>query len=281
MQRIFGLPLREQDEERIADMGLTDDKIRFMLVYDRRSLESVAYGQTLIKFLTELAIRFHTLEYEGQKAKDLLDDWPKDKANTFVFLKRLPSSFLEEALSLISPDSDPDCMTRANQGGMLIGGKDVLFPATAQAVMRLLDHYKIDVKGQKCLVVGRSNNVGLPLSLGLLKRDAMVTTVHSKVPLSKIEKEVSQSDIIFLCSGIKGLIEKKFFKKDQIVIDCGYHGEDGSGDLGFVPEEGSLKAYTPVPGGVGPLTVSTLVLNALIQKGLLKNERPHKIGRFK
>lgn len=81
---------------------------------------------------------------------------------------------------------------------------------------------------------------------------------------------MADSDIIVLASGKKGLVNKDAFRKGQIVIDCGYHAEDNSGDLGFVPEDDFFEGYTPVPCGVGPLTISTLIVNGLKKKGLMK-----------
>lgn len=264
---LLGEPIRKEDEakirslkEKISDKGLT-----FILVYDKKSKDSFAYCRQIEKFLGKFDIPFEEVLYEGQNATQLLDPYFEGQY-CVVLAKPLPEDFLFEASLSMNPQNDPDCLSEFNKGEML---EDGILPATAQAVMRLFDYYKIDVTGKKCLVIGRSKTVGFPIAVGLLQRNGLVSIAHSKVPLPLIEKQVEESDVVVLASGKEGLVKQEFFNKNQIVIDCGYHAKTKSGDLGFIPQADSFYGFAPVPGGVGPLTISTLVMNALRQKAII------------
>jgi len=124
-----------------------------------------------------------------------------------------------------------------------------------------LENYHIDVEGKRALVLGRSTEVGYPCFQLLNKMNAAVTLAHSKVDSATLSSYVKQADIIILATGKPDLIKKEDLNKDVIIIDCGFNPDGG--DLGFVPNEGEVKAYTPVPGGVGSLTSYCLLLNAI------------------
>jgi methylenetetrahydrofolate dehydrogenase (NADP+)/methenyltetrahydrofolate cyclohydrolase len=149
-------------------------------------------------------------------------------------------------------------LTSVNFGKMAKGNLDYL-SGTSSSVKRLIDFYQIPVRGKKTLVVGRSVSVGLPIALMMMKYDALISVVHSKIAPEVISEYAKKSDIIILAAGKRGLVNQKDISLGQVVIDCGYQ-EDGKGDLGFVPD---CAYFTPVPGGVGPVTISALVLNAL------------------
>ena len=175
-----------------------------------------------------------------------------------------PLGIPEEALFLEALESlhDPDMATDENVGRLFLGNMDFL-PATARSVLLVLKHYGIDLTGKKVLLIGRSRTIGLPLSALVSHENGACFQVHSRIPLKTIIQEARSSDVIFLASGKKGLLPRECFSSHPIVIDCGYHA-DGTGDLGFVPEEDELSAYTPVPGGIGVLTSYCLVWNSLV-----------------
>jgi methylenetetrahydrofolate dehydrogenase (NADP+)/methenyltetrahydrofolate cyclohydrolase len=160
----------------------------------------------------------------------------------------------------MDPDYDPDMMTIANRGHLYDGDLTCL-PAIVQAVKTIVTDYALNLEGKKCLIVGRSHSVGMPLFQYFLSSNAATTVVHSKVSNEVINAMASEADIIVLASGHPGIIKRTSYRPTQTVIDCGFSA--GGGDLGFIPNEGELEAYTPVPGGVGALTSYCLLLNAI------------------
>ena len=203
----------------------------------------------------------------------------KDKDIHGILLQLpLPSHLnSEDLIEEIDEKKDVDALTLKNQA-LLLSGKSLIQPCTPQGVLFLLKSFQIPLKGKKALVVGRSPIVGLPLFHMLLKENATVTLAHSH---TKNLKELSlSSDLIFVCAGKAHLLEKEDFKKGAVVIDVGIHKVDGKllGDvkgssLGKDREDlkSHLKALSPVPGGIGPLTIAMLMKNCF---ELAKNSNP-------
>ena len=179
----------------------------------------------------------------------------------------LPKYFDEgRTIDLISPLKDVDGLTAANLKLLLENKPEGFVPATARGVITLLDTYDIPVAGSRVVVVGRSFSVGKPIAHALLNRNATVTIAHShSVNLGEITR---QSDIIVVAAGKKGLIGPNEVRPGQTVIDVGINTtigqEDGavlSGDADFEALKDIVGAISPVPGGVGPMTVVSLFQN--------------------
>jgi methylenetetrahydrofolate dehydrogenase (NADP+) / methenyltetrahydrofolate cyclohydrolase len=173
----------------------------------------------------------------------------------------------EAALRALEPKKDPDGLTYENLG-LLWGGKKRVAPCTPSGVMKILEHYKIDVAGKRAVVVGRSNIVGKPMAHLLQEANATVTVVHSRTPDIKVFTR--EADIVVVAAGKERFIGKDAFKKDSIVIDVGMHRPTTGlftgklcGDVKFEELEGHVAAATPVPGGVGPMTIQMLLENTL------------------
>lgn len=168
----------------------------------------------------------------------------------------------DEILSHIDPAKDPDGLTAGNLGALLAGQKRVA-PCTPQGVIEILEHYKIPISGRHAVVVGRSQIVGKPMSLLLLEKNATVTIAHSKTP--DLEAITRQGDIVVVAAGQPRFLGRSAFKKDAVVVDVGIHRQqDGlCGDVRFEELEGHVSAATPVPGGVGPMTIAMLLDNTL------------------
>lgn len=163
-------------------------------------------------------------------------------------------------LDQISLSKDVDGFKKENQGALFIK-EDGLYPCTPLGIMNMLEYYNIDLKGKRCVVIGRSNIVGLPLAKMLLDKDATVTICHSKtLNLSKITK---QSDLIVACFGQAKLITKKYIKKGAIIIDVGANKLNNKlcGDVDFDSCYKKASYISKVPGGVGPMTITTLLEN--------------------
>lgn len=173
----------------------------------------------------------------------------------------LPSSLnKEDVLSYIEPQKDVDSLTLENKA-LLWSNQPRVIPCTPQGIMTLLKHYEVPIKGKKALVVGRSQIVGLPMFQQLLSHQATVTVAHSQTKnLSELSR---QADIVVVCAGKKGLLAKEDFKKGAVVVDVGIHrSEKGlSGDVKTEGLENHLSAFSPVPGGVGPMTIAMLLKN--------------------
>jgi methylenetetrahydrofolate dehydrogenase (NADP+) / methenyltetrahydrofolate cyclohydrolase len=168
----------------------------------------------------------------------------------------------DEILGLIDPAKDPDGLTAGNLG-LLLSGQTRVAPCTPQGVIEILEHYKIQISGKHAVVVGRSQIVGKPMSLLLLDKNATVTIAHSKTP--DLESITRTGDIVVVAAGKARFLGKSAFKKDAVVIDVGIHRpkEGLCGDVRFEELEGHVRAATPVPGGVGPMTIAMLLENTL------------------
>lgn len=176
----------------------------------------------------------------------------------------LPSAFSwQEVISWINPQKDPDCLTAENQG-LAWSKKARVLPCTPSGIMELLDHYKIPLKGKKAVVVGRSPIVGLPMVQLLLNSNATVTVCHSHTEnLSQITRS---ADIVVVAAGQPQFLGKEDFKKGAVVVDVGIHRlKDNEkklvGDVRFEEMRDHVSFITPVPGGVGPMTVAMLLEN--------------------
>lgn len=176
----------------------------------------------------------------------------------------LPEQFDErEVLRAIRPDKDVDCFHPYNVGKLMIG-EDGFLPCTPAGVMRMLKEYGVDVSGKHCVVVGRSNIVGKPQAMLMLREHATVTVCHSRTP--NLAEECHRADILVAAVGKAGLITADMVKEGAVVVDVAMNrNELGKlcGDVCY--EEVAQKAshITPVPGGVGPMTRAMLMMNTL------------------
>ncbi len=167
-------------------------------------------------------------------------------------------------LNKVSPDKDVDGLHTINAGKLFTKQNGVV-PATPLGVMMLLKHYQIPLEGKYAVVVGRSNLVGMPLAKLLNDADATVTVVHRKT--ENIEQFTKQADILCVAVGKPNFITKDMVKKGAVVIDVGINrvGETLVGDVDFEAVKDITSYITPVPGGVGPMTISALLFNVLFQ----------------
>lgn len=177
----------------------------------------------------------------------------------------LPGHLDEEAvLKAISPDKDVDGFNPVNAGDLLIGRPGFL-PCTPAGVMEILDEYGIDPAGKKAVVVGRSNIVGKPVGLLLLRRDATVTICHSRTP--DLGEVCRQADILVSAVGRTKLITADMVKPGAVVVDVAMNRNDQGklcGDVDFQAVAEKASYITPVPGGVGPMTRAVLMENTLL-----------------
>ncbi|MFL5820657.1 MAG: bifunctional methylenetetrahydrofolate dehydrogenase/methenyltetrahydrofolate cyclohydrolase FolD [Solirubrobacteraceae bacterium] len=164
--------------------------------------------------------------------------------------------------ALIDPDKDVDGLTPAS-AGRLAQGRPGLRPCTPSGVIELLDAYEVRLEGARAVVVGRSLLVGRPLATLLIERDATVTVCHSRTV--DLRAECARADVLVAASGVPRLVTAEFVKPGAAVVDVGItRGPDGLvGDVDFEPVAAVAGAITPVPGGVGPMTIAMLLRNTL------------------
>lgn len=172
----------------------------------------------------------------------------------------LPKSLDEKkCVEAIKPEKDVDGLTESNFAKLCFN-QEGLFPCTPKGIIELIKEYNIDLTGKKVLIIGRSQILGKPLSMMMLNENATVTIAHSKT--EEIEKLTKRADVVCACLGKPNFVKPEWVKKGTILIDAGYN----AGNIGDIDAEAYKKAsyYTPVPGGVGPVTVAELLNQTLI-----------------
>ena len=195
----------------------------------------------------------------------LLEDINQDP-NTDGILVQLPlPKHINTAVIIekINPKKDVDGFHPINMGKLAQGHPD-LRPCTPLGVMRLLDYYHLQASGLSALVIGASTIVGRPMALELLLTKATVTIAHSKT--QNLEQLVRQADLIITATGVPGLVRTEWLQEKQIVIDVGiYRNQENQirGDIDFIPAQEKVAWITPVPGGIGPMTVTMLLENTV------------------
>lgn len=155
---------------------------------------------------------------------------------------------------------DVDGVTCLGFGRMAMG-EEAFGSATPQGIMRILEAYDIEMSGKHAVVVGRSPILGKPMSLMLLNADATVTICHSRT--KNLPDLIKQADILVGAVGRPEFIKAEWIKDGAVVVDAGYH-PGGVGDIELAPLADRVSAYTPVPGGVGPMTINTLILQCVV-----------------
>ena len=164
-----------------------------------------------------------------------------------------------ECFDAIALEKDVDGVTCLGFGNMSMG-EAAYGSCTPVGIMRLLKHYDIEISGKHAVVVGRSPILGKPMAMMLLNENATVTICHSKT--QGLDKHVQKADILVGAVGIPKFIKSDWIKENSVVIDAGYHPEK-CGDIDLNKVEGRCYAYTPVPGGVGPMTINTLLMQTV------------------
>ena len=187
-----------------------------------------------------------------------------DRVNGILCQLPLPKHINEDAvINTISPEKDVDAFHPQNVGHIMIGDYTFL-PCTPAGIMEMLSFYNISVAGKKCVVIGRSNIVGKPMAMLLLKENGTVEICHSKT--ANLKEETLSADILVAAVGKTRFVTEDMVKQGAVVIDVGMNrDEDGKlcGDVDFINVEKKVSYITPVPGGVGPMTITMLLENTV------------------
>lgn len=196
---------------------------------------------------------------------NLIDRLNKDKTiNGILVQLPLPKHIDEEKILLaISPDKDVDGFHPYNVGSMMIG-KDTFLPCTPAGIIQLLKRSNVEIQGKNCVVIGRSNIVGKPVSQLLLNENGTVTICHSKT--KNLAEICKRADILVVAIGKAKFVTANMISKGVVIIDVGMNRDENGklcGDVDFDACKDIAAAITPVPGGVGPMTIAMLMKNCL------------------
>ena len=242
-------------------------KLIVMLVGDMKA--SASYVAQKEKFAVKAGIESNVMRFEANVTeKEILsqiDNINSDKSIHGVIVQLpLPDHIsVTKVLNRIDPSKDVDGFTPTNVGKLFLG-EETLVSCTPKGIMQMLASTGTDLSGKNVTVVGRSNIVGKPVAILCLQQNATVTMCHSRT--KDLNSKLADADVIIVAVGIPKFINGDQIPKGSIVIDVGIHNIDGKlcGDVDFESASQKASAITPVPGGVGPMTVCALIENTII-----------------
>jgi methylenetetrahydrofolate dehydrogenase (NADP+)/methenyltetrahydrofolate cyclohydrolase len=262
--------VRAELAERVAALKAKGITPRLDVVVAAQDPASVAYVNMKKKWAAAAGMIGEQFEIDDNTTQqELIDIIGQLNANPEVhgvLLQHPLPKHLDEnaALLALGAEKDADGITPASLG-RLTAGLDGFRCATPLGITKILDHYNIDVTGKRALVIGRSHILGKPMALMLLERNATVTIAHSKT--LDLADRCREADILVAAVGRAEMVKGDWIKPGATVIDAGYNKVEGrKGDVGDVHFESAVEvagAITPVPGGVGPMTVASLLSNAV------------------
>lgn len=188
----------------------------------------------------------------------------KDSIHGILCQLPLPEGLDEKAvIAAIAPEKDVDAFSAQNVGHIMIGDYSFL-PCTPAGIMEMLKYYDVPIAGKECVVIGRSNIVGKPMAMLLLQQNGTVTICHSKT--QNLAEVTRRADILVAAVGIPHFVKADMVKDGAVVIDVGMDRDENGklcGDVDFAAVEPKASYITPVPGGVGPMTIATLLKNTV------------------
>lgn len=191
-----------------------------------------------------------------------------EKIHGILLLQPLPKFIDADAVrNTLCPEKDLDCISDASLARLFLGQEEGFSPCTAEACIEILKHYRIEIKGKKIVVIGRSMVIGRPVAMMLLKENATITICHTKTPPEDMRAICKSADIIIAAAGHAGTLTADMVSSGQVIIDVGINfNEEGKmcGDVDFEPVSDIVSALTPVPGGVGSVT-TTLLMKHLVE----------------
>ncbi len=278
MELLDGRKLRDELLEQLKENVLKEKKdITLAIIYIGFNSASEVYINNKIKYALKVGIKTKLYKLESDvkeiEVQHLIEDLNNDASISGIIIQSpIPEHLDFKKLSnLIKASKDVDGFTKENIYNNY-QNNDCLLPCTVKGIIKLLEHYNIEIEGKEVVIVGRGMIVGKPLMIALLNKNATVTVAHSKtIDLKEICK---RADILISAVGKPNLIGKDFVKDGAVVVDVGINKVDGKlcGDVDFSCVMEKCSYITPVPGGVGPMTIAMLLLNTYdAYKGSEKN----------
>lgn len=229
----------------------------------------ISYETSIIKLMAKADISVKSVVLKEDISQEDFDNNLKvlndnDKIHGILVFRPLPKQLDEDKIKyLINPNKDIDCFSPINLAKVFISDNSGFYPCTPLGVMEILDHYDIELEGKEVVLIGRSLVVGKPLSMMLLDRNATVTICHSKT--KELKEVCKKADILIAAVGRGNMVNKEYTKPGAVVIDVGINFVDGKmcGDVDFESAYETAGRITPVPGGVGSVTTSCLMVNLI------------------
>lgn len=269
--KLVAAKTREQIAKEVAELKSNgyDREIGLAVIFVGNNPASEVYVRNKIKACEEVGIKSYLCKLpEESTFEDVADTIEQLNQNPDVsgMILQLPiPKHLDEnkLIDLIHPDKDVDGCTAA-QKGRLWTGRDSLIACTPYGVMKLLDFYGISLEGRNAVVIGRSNLVGKPMAQLLLDRNCTVTLCHSRT--KNLKEVTSSADIVVVAIGKAKFLKADMVKDGAVVIDVGMDRDENGklcGDVDYADVAEKCSYITPVPGGVGPMTVTMLIANTL------------------
>ena len=248
----------------LKDLGVTPTLATVLVGADPASATYVKMKQNACARLGMQSIAIElSKETTTKELLAKINELNNDKNIHGILLQHpVPSQVNERVcFDAINVEKDVDGVTCLGFGQMTMG-EPAFGSCTPAGIMRILEHYQIDISGKSAVVVGRSPILGKPMAMMLLNKNATVTICHSRT--ENLQSHIGNADIVVGAVGVPQLIKKDWIKKGAVVIDAGYHPAEKCGDIELTGIEEIASAFTPVPGGVGPMTINTLILNTLL-----------------
>ena len=261
--------LRDEIKEEIKILKQKTNKVPSLsVILIGNYAPSEIYVKNKIKKSEEVGISSNIIRYPKnvseeeifKKIKDLNED---NTVSGILVQLPLPKQISKEKIiNLINPSKDVDGFHPINVGNLASGYKAII-PCTPLGCSLLIKKFEKNLTGKHAVIIGRSNLNGKPMAQLLLKENCTVTVVHSKT--NNLQNECLKADILVAAAGVPNLVKRDWVKEDVIVIDVGINkvGDNIIGDVNFDDLKGKVKAITPVPGGVGPMTIACLLKNTL------------------
>lgn len=268
--RLAGKPvsdaLQEELVSRIAACRGRGTEPAMLLLRVGSKEDDLAYERTILKRCEKLGIRVVQEVFPADCDQEVLVKRIREgnadkKIHGIMLFRPLPKHLDEQkVIRAIDYRKDIDSVTMLSMAGIYADDPHVFPPCTAEAVMRILEHYGIPLEGKRAVIVGRSQVIGKPAAMLLMKKNATITICHSRTKdLPAVTKE---AEILVAAVGRPEMLDAPYIGRDQVIIDVGIHvREDGSlcGDVKYDEAEPLAAAITPVPGGVGSVTTSVLL----------------------
>ncbi len=278
----IALKLREELKIKVAELSAMGTVPGLAVVLVGEDPASEVYVRNKGRACEKAGIKSvqHTLAKETTEAQllELIEELNADPEIHGILVQLpLPDHINEDrVLETISPDKDVDGFHPYNVG-RLVTGRAIFEPCTPRGIMKLIESTGIDLKGKEALVVGRSNIVGKPVAMMLLAKHATVTICHSRT--RDLEHAVRMADVVIAAVGVPEMIKGDWIKLGAVVIDVGINRVEGKGLVGDVDfEKACFNAgyITPVPGGVGPMTIAMLLVNTVESAARMHEARAQK-----
>ncbi|CRZ34309.1 methylenetetrahydrofolate dehydrogenase (NADP+)/methenyltetrahydrofolate cyclohydrolase [Herbinix hemicellulosilytica] len=261
--------IKNELKDKVAKLNEKNITITLCVIQVGNDSASSIYVRNKKKACEEIGIRSISYELPEETSQEELINLIQElnqrpDINGILVQLPLPKHIDEDTIiKTISPEKDVDGFHPLNVGKLSLGQKG-LVSCTPAGVIQLLKRYNIPIEGKECVIVGRSNIVGKPMSMLMLKENATVTICHSKT--KNLAEVTKRADILIVAMGKPKFITGEYVKEGAVVIDVGIHRNENNkicGDVDFDDVVDKVSAITPVPGGVGPMTIAMLMHNCV------------------